>query len=80
MIQRRNNVVCRRGCPQRLFSGVQIQLNVSPAQSEIHLALTIFYYVFVRKIWLALTIFHQPRVTGLVRIFIPDCRSLPKGI
>ena len=29
---------------------------------------------------LALTIFHQPRVTGLVRICIPDFRSLPKGI
>ena len=37
-------------CPQRLFSGVQIQLKVSLAQSEIQLALTIFYYVFVRKI------------------------------
>ena len=29
---------------------------------------------------LALTLFHQPRVTGLVRICIPDSRSLPKGI
>ena len=29
---------------------------------------------------LALTIFHQPRVTWLVRICIPDCRSLPIGI
>ena len=29
---------------------------------------------------LALTIFHQPRVTGLVWSCIPDFRSLPKGI
>ena len=65
-----DNVVCRWGCLQRLFSGVQIRLKVSPAQSEIQLALTIFYYVFVK----------QPRVTGLVRICIPDSRSLPKGI
>ena len=36
--------------PQRLFSGMQIQMKVSLAQSEIQLALTIFYYVFVRKI------------------------------
>ena len=33
-----------------LFSGVQIQLKVSLAQSEIQLAFTIFYYVFLRKI------------------------------
>ena len=37
-------------CPQMLFSGVQIQMEASLAQSEIQLALTIFYYVFGRKI------------------------------
>ena len=66
--------------PEGYFQGVQIQLKVSLAQSEIQLALTIFYYVFVRKIQLALTIFHQPRVTWLVQICIPDFRSWPKGI
>ena len=35
-------------CPQRLFPGVQIQLKVSLAQSEIQLALTIFYYVYLQ--------------------------------
>ena len=49
-IQRRNNVVCRWGCPQGLFSGVKIQLKFSLAQCEIQLALTIFYYIFVKKI------------------------------
>ena len=29
---------------------------------------------------LALTLFHQPRVTGPVRFCIPDFRSLPKEI
>ena len=29
---------------------------------------------------LALTLFQWPRITGLVRICIPDFRSLPKGI
>ena len=37
-------------CPQRLFSGVQIQLKVSLAKSQIQLALAIFYYLFVREI------------------------------
>ena len=38
------------GMSQRLFSGVQIQLKVSLAQSEIQLTLIIFYYAFVKKI------------------------------
>ena len=37
-------------CPQKLFPWVQIQVKVSLAQSEIQLGLSIFYYVFVRKI------------------------------
>ena len=72
--------VCRWGCPRRLFSGDENSTKgfTSPDRnpdSPYHLLLCI-----CKENPLALTIFHQPRANGLVRICIPDFRSLPEGI
>ena len=51
-----HNVVCRWGCPQGLFSGVQIQLKFSLAQSEMQLALTHSPHIDVAQVNPALSL------------------------
>ena len=79
LIQRRNNVVCRWGCPQEYFQGANSTKGfTSPEQNQTsphHLLLCI-----CKENPLALKVFHQPRVIGLVRFCIPDFISLHKGI